>query len=375
MPFTFTGEDYDTLPQPMFGPADGFDANGRDADGYDRNGFNSEGYNRDGYDEYGFDSEGYDRAGYNEDGFNLDGRDRYGYDEYGRDLDGYDRDGYDEDGYDCDGCDSYGDSRGSGWVGYGNPPLRFLQLAEEALVTGPVPFYGMEIELTSYCSDEERIIVEDDPHVWAKEDCSVDGFEMPTHPMTARYAAAKFPWDIVDRLGANGARVIPECNGLHIHVSRDGFQSFNHQERWVRFFYRISEHVQEIGGRDGGRWGRFNTRDRDAIVAHIRERETWENMRREQDLEVNPDEAPWSNTDRYIAINAEPKRTFEVRVMAATTSGAELRARFELVAASVEYTRRAIDHRTWETFEAWLRVNAETYPALAGVVLPSLVLA
>ena len=244
-----------------------------------------------------------------------------------------------------------------------------------------VPYYGMEIELTSECTEgEKEIIQEQNGHiVWAKQDCSVEGFEMVSHPMTARWAAEKFPWDIVDQLGACGAEVMEESNGLHIHVSRSGFSGWSHLYSWLKFLYSNSDEVKDIGGRQAGEWGAFRTDDKRMQFAWTKH--NMKNRNRNRPLWNRTDTAEVEYPRRYIAVNLQNRDTVEVRVFSSTTSGRTLRQRFELIAGSVEYTRnlsvKDIMDGGWEwnAFTSWLINNEATYPALARRVTPATTLA
>jgi hypothetical protein len=388
---------------PLFGEADGFDGEGRDAEGYDRDGFrfdedlreevDREGFNRSGFreDRHGRlrDREGYDEDGYDEDGFNENGYNQDGYDENGYNDEGYDENGYNEDGY-----DEWGDGRGvaSGFFNGDPDKYVFYSTAEEkqeadaagTRVPGKrlpgVPYYGMEIELTSDCTEGEKEIIQEQNGniVWAKEDCSVEGFEMVSHPMTARWAADNFPWRIVEDLGMHGAEVMEESNGLHIHVSRSGFNGWHHLFSWLKFLYRNSDRVKDIGGRSAGEWGAFHSSDRGNQFTWLQH-----NMKNK-----NQNRSLWDGCGdrvefprRYIAVNLQNRSTVEVRVFASTTSGRILRQRFELIAGSVEYTRNLSikDIRDggweWNAFTSWLVKNGQAYPAISRRVIPATTLA
>ncbi len=352
---------------------DGYDSDGmrpdifgvpRDREGYDSRGYNENGYNENGYNEDGYNEDGYNEDGYNEDGYNEDGYDRAG----DHRLDDY-RDPY---------YDSWERSSSTfPWCG-SNPPYRMLAMPGE--VTRNRPYFGLEIEQTANCTTEQGNLIRANRDVWVKRDCSVRGYEMVTHPMTYAYFTHRFAKSVVDDLRRAGATVISATNGLHVHVSRSGFNSEAHQLRWIEFLYHIRVEVMRIGGRDGGQWGRFRIDDLRTIRAYFE-------ARRAVRLAARPGGTPatyeqrnlawYPNTPRYIAVNVQPQETFEVRNMASPTSSAELSLRVELMAASVEYTRRIVPApRNWESLLAWMRADvdrAARYPALAmhmGVVAP-----
>lgn len=375
---------------PLFGEPDGYDGEGLDSEGYNRYGFNAEGVDRQGYDGYGYkedehgerrDRNGFDAGGYDEDG----------YDEEGFDRDGYDRDGYDEAGYDEDGENRNGYGRtgsDSRWLENDEPEYVFKSTTEDKLAAEgrgtytagkrvpDIPYYGMEIELTSDCNSSVRRIIQQEYKdiVWAKPDCSVDGFEMVTHPMTFAWAQQNFPWEIVNELGNAGCEVMEESNGLHIHVSRAGFTNWAHQFRWVKMFYRMENQIggyDGMAGREADEWGAFRSRDREEQFTVLKG----------QMINSRGGYARFDHPRRYCALNLQNSHTIEARVFTSTIEEETLRMRFELMAASVEYTRHLtvgeISNGGWEyeAFVQWLLKNSGTYPALERRCVPALTLA
>lgn len=392
-----------TKVQVLFGENDGFDGEGLDADGYNRDGYKADedgvmrdrgGYDEDGYkpDKWGEDR---DEAGYDRDGYDVNRRDSDGYDEEGYDIDGYDREGYNEAGYDEDGYDQDGYSRydeDDDWLNSDEPDYVFRSTEQEkpdsaghriASETSPVdgiPYYGMEIELTSDNRSEVQDIITKDykDYVWAKADCSVDGFEMVTHPMTRQWADEGFPWDIVAQLGRNGCHVMRESNGLHIHVSRSGFRNYAHLFSWVKFWYTNSDKIADvdgIAGRTAWEWGKFADRADQCVTLKYQMR----SMGHKKEGARYRDDIPY--IQRYRAINLQNTNTVEVRVFASTTSPEKLRMRFDFVAATVEYTRNLSVKEirdggwTWNKFADWVAIHGSEYPALARRLAPVTTLA
>jgi hypothetical protein len=337
------------------------------------------GYDDNGYDPYGFNYEGYDEDGYNSSGYDDEGYNRDGYNDEGFDVDGYDSDGYDEDGTDRYGDSRYDDSSDSAGLhswDYKPSPV-FYKASDDPQ---PSTFYGIEVEMTSDCSPEEMDVIKDlgrnEELIYPKSDGSVAGFELNTHPMTWAWAMAEFPFDIVEKLTEEGASVSERENGIHVHVSRDGFSSEAHLFRWMKFVYRNQAHAERIAGRSSDQWAGFREGHRETQKAHAlnqmkqrvrAERESrGERYRSRADLESDD-----TTASRYSAINTCNRRTLEVRIFASTTSASLFKARVGFVAASVEYTRQltakavAAGGWDWSAFRAWLLENRETYPDLA----------
>lgn len=406
-------EGCDTCPPVSGGPFDtdgwldsagydsqGYDVNGRDREGYDRGGYDRAGFNREnrdraGYDRAGFDARGfhvnrthrngteyddngYDLFGYNADGysctgFNREGYDRAGYDTYGYDREGFNSNGYDRDGYDVDGDDSYGNPRpcdcGACEECYdrnddnGSDALHYYSYTPTLQFRGDgAPWYGMEIEVTS--DRIRRLVNVVDQHagnlIYCKADGSVDGAELVTHPMSYEWAMANFPWQVLPALKDEAdATVIASDNGIHIHVSRDGFDNSSHLFRWMKFWYRNPNDIQRIARRQANSWSAFRPEDRAGQFEHSKYGKG--NYDYESDA---------TRRHRYSAINTTNDATLEVRVFASTLRPRRAQAALQLVAGSVEYTRQlsadAITHRRgwdWRAFTAWAGKSGQ-YQAL-----------
>lgn len=321
---------------------------------YGDNGFDADGYDVYGYDENGFNRAGYDRDGYDEDGFNV-----YGYNSNGYDADGYDADGYDEDGYNRE-MESREDYSRDGLMSWDYRPNLIFRGDK---TTDHTPFYGMEIEITT---DRVGTLVNTADEfasdlVYCKSDSSVDGAEMVTHPMTYDWAMANFPWRMLTEIRDRAeATVVTSENGIHIHVSRDGFSDSAHLYRWMKLWYRNERDIQRIARRRAHHWGSFSSEHRAAQAEHVKRGKPSYRASRDNTL------------DRYSAINTTNDDTLEVRVFASTLRPQRARAALQLVAGSVEYTRtldaqKVIQRRAWDwqAFMAWAGKSGR-YPDLVA---------
>lgn len=402
---------------------DSYNEAGYDRDGYDREGYSETGYGYNGFDRNGFNYRGYDRDGYNRSGHTSDGYDRQGYDVGGFDRNGFNRAGFDRSGWNEDGFNASGDERpcdcaecrvatgrmtappslppSAGWRGTGELtddqglcqcgdrycensfPVDSWSLCNYTYTPEPlifrrshgehrskVPYYGLEIEMTSGLTTQERHIGEhyglNGDLLYFKSDGSVDGFEMVSHPMTYKWATENFPWHVVKELADAGSSVRARDNGLHVHVSRAGFKDEAHLYRWLKFWYRNQDPVINIAGRDGGEWGNFSE---EAATFHAKHAKARARARRGKGAQrIRTGE---TGGVRYVAINLENDNTVEVRIFASTTRTHALKYRFQLVAGSVEYTRNLSSKDVvkggwkWDKFLLWLDGKSEEYPDLA----------
>ncbi|MGH3988802.1 MAG: hypothetical protein ACRDTZ_16055 [Pseudonocardiaceae bacterium] len=175
------------------------------------------------------------------------------------------------------------------------------------------------------------------------------GFEIVTHPMSHQWAAENFPYGMLRKLARNGAGA-EDTAGMHVHVSRDGFDGPAHVYRWMKLIYRNETGVTGVARRSSDDWAAFEPSARENVKHYAKgDREGF----------------------RYSAVNVKNANTFELRIFASTLVERELRAALDLAAASVEYTRTLtvpdIAQRggwDWSTFGGWVAARPE-YAALA----------
>lgn len=188
--------------------------------------------------------------------------------------------------------------------------------------------------------------------LYCKEDGSIQGVEIVSHPMTHAYFRSRFPFSMFADEALTGMLFDPvpgEGYGLHVHVSRSGFKSQSHTLRWLLLMYRHAEHVERIARRHDSQWAGFGDAQR---------------------LESKASGS--TRGERYVAVNACNEATFEVRVFRSTWKEQEFRAAVDLVHASVTYTRdlspiAAVEGGLdWSTFRDWLDERAETYSGLVA---------
>lgn len=218
---------------------------------------------------------------------------------------------------------------------------------------------GVELEVggwTSRIVDAVRTFDDREDHLYMKEDGSISGVEIVTHPMTLDWAKT-FPFtDMLTALTDAGSS-IDDGYGLHIHVSRNAFRragqrSAPHQMAWLMFLYRNAIGIQRLARRPDSRWARW--RDRGPGELRMKAH------------------APHSD-DRYIAVNCNNEKTYEMRFFRSTLEPVEFWAALEFADASVEYTRglktpdilrgKAL---TWPHFTEWAEAQGTRYANLVA---------
>lgn len=185
---------------------------------------------------------------------------------------------------------------------------------------------------------------------YLKEDGSVDGFEIVTHPMSYAYALAEFPWQLLPELADEGCNT-HEGTGLHIHVSRNAFRSPCHIFRWHKLIYRNAGAVQALARRGDNEYASFGTE--------------------RYDSEPISKGLPQS-TGRYSAINAQNPDTFEMRMFKASLRPQEVQSALAFADASVRYTETLTSHDVltnngwaWQAFSEWVGERPEYGPLAA----------
>ncbi|MEX7474497.1 amidoligase enzyme [Mycobacterium adipatum] len=206
---------------------------------------------------------------------------------------------------------------------------------------------GVELEVGGDESDIADVVESFDPcedHLYMKLDGSISGVEIVTHPMTLAWAR-DYPFgSILGGLRSAGCEV-DSGYGLHIHVSRNAFQrmgkqSAAHQMVWLLFMYRNVDELERLARRSSDRWASFKK----PVAGEL--------ARKAQT--VQPD-------DRYVAVNCNNAKTFELRFFGSTLQETEFNAALEFADASVQYTRNLSTHQvvhedaiTWRSFVTWV---------------------
>ncbi|MFC9965223.1 MULTISPECIES: hypothetical protein [Nocardia] len=218
---------------------------------------------------------------------------------------------------------------------------------------GDGPLYlGLELEIRAtregFTDAVDTAVAAVGDLAYLKHDGSIScGFELVTHPMTYHYAISEFPWSLLNRLRLLGCHTDDEV-GIHIHLSRDGFDSPAHIYRWMKFIHRNQPEVTTLARRDST-WAQFTP------AARQRCREFARGSHR--------------GLGRQQAINVYPEDTFELRVFASSLKPQQVQAALGFAHASVEYTRnlRSRDIARyhgweWSSFATWVSARPDYAP-------------
>jgi hypothetical protein len=251
----------------------------------------------------------------------------------------------------CEGCSQYyydpcgcGDDEDERFIhdySY-TPDLKFHTAKENPTIPADMLYLGMEIEIeaprgeyqTRANAAEYASNLEDYGLAYLKSDGSLDcGFEIVTHPMTHEYFknhAPKF-WEVIGglrdefRMRAWSASTA----GLHIHLSRAGFNNGAHIHRFLQLVYANQPFYSRMAGRSSDRWAKFddNLRYDNAQDKYVK---TYKHkLARYGD----------NHSDRYSAVNTLNRNTLEIRIFRSTLNPDTIKSALDLAHASVEYTR------------------------------------
>lgn len=185
---------------------------------------------------------------------------------------------------------------------------------------------------------------------YLKRDSSIGcGFELVTHPMSYPWAIANFPWELLPQLARAGCATTPAETGLHVHVSRAGFDSPAHVYRWMMLVHRNQIPVVALARRCSPQWAAFTDADRRAAKDHAKGA---------------------SGGYRFRAINTCNRDTFELRIFAASLDIGTVQAALAFTTASVEYTRAltvpdvVAGGWTWARFTRWAADRNDYQPLI-----------
>ena len=287
------------------------------------------------------------------------------------------------DEWNSDGCDSCSDDEGGRVIhdySY-RPDAIFHSVNKNERL-----FFGLEIEVEAgdnlresahYAHQLEALDL-----AYLKHDGSLNsGFEIVTHPMSHEFFKneAQELWDTIEQLRSNRAYRVKSWDtktcGLHIHISRTGFNGGAHMHRFLNLVYSNPEFYSTLAGRTSDQWAKFtdiyrNDYKRNADGERLWSEDTGYEITTTRTFKhkLNTD----YNSDRYSAVNTNNQATLEMRIFRGSVNGNTIKAQIDLAHASVEYTRTltvqdvregalSADNLMWYVFQ-----NESLYPELTA---------
>jgi len=268
------------------------------------------------------------------------------------------------------GCTSCNDSRIVHDYSYRPDPIFHSTDKNERL------FFGLEIEMefgrgfgdaSEYAYQLEGLEL-----AYLKHDGSINnGFELVTHPMSHDFYKnqATELFDVLE-----GLRTTHQASswgtgrcGVHIHISRTGFNGGAHLHRFLNLVYSNQEFYEALAGRSSSRWAKFDDVDQVRSDGTIDE---WgmRNFIRYRSFKEKI--ANGRQSDRYSAVNTQNQATVELRIFRGTTKSMTIKSHIDLAHASVEYTRVMSISQVKEgslstdSFMKYIESHADLYPEL-----------
>lgn len=243
------------------------------------------------------------------------------------------------------------------------PDLIFHQTDDDTRL-----YFGIEIETEHRREDySDRNVAAEYAHrlesmdlAYLKSDGSLTcGFEIVSHPMSHDFfmnEADDF-WHTIATL-KNDYNMISwgtRTCGVHVHISRSGFNGGAHQHRFLQLVYNNQTFYEIMAGRSSGRWASFE----DVI-------DDYGNKSFMNKLRYNRD------SNRYSAVNTINRDTLEMRIFRGTLNVRSLKAIINLAHASVEFTRNVsvpqvrAGYLNWNNLVQYVRSKPEIYSELIG---------
>ena len=235
-------------------------------------------------------------------------------------------------------------------------------------------YFGIEVEVEArrdlQTSAEYAYQLEGMELAYLKHDGSLScGFEVVTHPMTHAFYKneAEDLWNVIEGLrSTHGVKSwdTGTC-GVHIHISRTGFNGGPHMHRFLNLVYSNQPLFEAIAGRSSSRWAKFDdvmTSERITLADGTRD---WKNYRSFRNKIQHG-----NNSDRYSAVNTQNAHTLEMRIFRGTVNSNTIKSYLDLAHASVEYTRTLTLQQvkdgalTADPFMTYIESNTDLYPEL-----------
>jgi len=245
-------------------------------------------------------------------------------------------------------------------------------------------YFGMEIEIEAPrgnwgsrqdASEYAQRRLEMADLAYLKSDGSLNcGFEIVTHPMTHDFFKNEQPefWDTLEHLRTemHMRSWSTETCGLHIHISRTGFNGGSHMHRFLSLVYGNESAYSILAGRSGSRWAKFD----DVLIEHSAKYNTkserWERDERPAYRSFDRKIKDGRSSDRYSAVNTQNANTLEMRIFRGSLKESTVKACLDLAHASVEYTRTLTVKQVrdgalqWGAFHNYISARPELYAEL-----------
>jgi len=193
---------------------------------------------------------------------------------------------------------------------------------------------------------------------YLKSDGSLEcGFEIVTHPLSHSYFMKDGDrlWNTINKLKSEYGMMAwgTKTCGLHVHISRAGFNGGSHQHRFLQLVYNNKDFYEVLAGRASSHWAKF-----DDIFDPETGRKSFKNK------------FDRHGSDRYSAVNTNNRNTLEMRIFRGSLNPRFIKSAIDLAHASVEFTRVMSvkevrdDGLSCLKFRQYIESKPELYPSL-----------
>jgi len=193
---------------------------------------------------------------------------------------------------------------------------------------------------------------------YLKSDGSLEcGFEIVTHPLSHSYFMKDGDrlWNTIDKLKSDYGMMAwgTKTCGLHVHISRAGFNGGSHQHRFLQLVYNNKDFYEVIAGRASSHWAKF-----DDIFDPNTGQKSFKNK------------FDRMGSDRYSAVNTNNRNTLEMRIFRGSLNPRFIKSAIDLAHASVEFTRVMSvkevrdDGLSCLKFRQYIESKPDLYPSL-----------
>lgn len=227
-------------------------------------------------------------------------------------------------------------------------------------------YLGWELEAQAQgthlreCAEYAYRMERDFDIAYLKSDSSVsNGFEIVTHPFAHNTIRdAHEYWQTIETLRSTyGMRSWDtDCCGLHIHISRAGFNGGAHLHRFLGLVYNNAVMVAKLGGRKSNHFANFG--------------DVWQFNDYGIPVRSFKHKLGRYHSERHAAVNTNNSNTIELRFFKGTLRKQSILAALDFAHAAVEYTRDLRsndvinDALNWDMFMMWVEDNNGIYPDL-----------
>lgn len=234
--------------------------------------------------------------------------------------------------------------------------------------------YELEVQGKSHQLWTELVqhVINEHPYLYAKDESSVNGCEINTHPFNWNWWLKNNGIKYIDELRGDEIYVDRAC-GFHIHLSKAWF-SRQHQIRMAKLFYanpKFIEHIsQRVKARSGKDWTLFKNAANPWLMDEIKRCSTAQDLADLKGRDFNDKEMCRRIVDnvyeeRHIALNFCPKDTIEVRIFQSTLNPILIQAYLEFCLACALYTKGVrFEDVSISGLKDFIRLRAGLFPNL-----------